>query len=437
VIWLNPAVLVGLGVVAAPLLVHFLVQRRAERFLFPTLRFLRPARLASVRRHVLDDVPLLVVRCAILSAAVGALAGPLVASASRRATWDRRVTRAVVRDGDGAQMPPSPAEQLFRAQTFSGVSLRDSMRRALAWLETAPPSRRELLIVSPLPIGSITAADLAAVPPDVGIRFERAPALPATRMVPLAPVLTTAGVIDRTAALVGPATSVDERTTALPARVSWPIEVTASANHRLAVDAATDAVLGLRVPAPPSDRRVRVVILEGLGTETVDADGVRAPWVAEAITRMARDSDLQAAARGLSRGIAAARFSGEPWRTIARASDGAALIVAAATDDRLVIVSGAPASDVATPILLRAAADAVAPVADRQREEIVSIADDDLRTWSRPSGPVAADPRNIDEDDRRWLWAAALLLLAFETWLRRTRRSEAASTQAAEAARVA
>jgi hypothetical protein len=44
--------------------------------------------------------------------------------------------------------------------------------------------------------------------------------------------------------------------------------------------------------------------------------------------------------------------------------------------------------------------------------------------------------KNIDEDDRRWLWAAALILLAVEGWLRRTRPSDTRGIEP-EAARVA
>ena len=74
-IWLNPLGVFALAALAAPILIHILVQRRAERFPFPTLRFLQPTRLAAIRRHLLEDLPLLAVRAALLAAAVAALAG--------------------------------------------------------------------------------------------------------------------------------------------------------------------------------------------------------------------------------------------------------------------------------------------------------------------------------------------------------------------------
>jgi hypothetical protein len=98
VFWLNPSALFALVAAVAPILIHLLVQRRAERFAFPTLRSLQPTRLAAIRRHVLEDLPLLAVRGALLAAAVAALAGPLFVTNARRQAWDRRVVRATVVD---------------------------------------------------------------------------------------------------------------------------------------------------------------------------------------------------------------------------------------------------------------------------------------------------------------------------------------------------
>src|SRR5580765_6246336 len=98
--WLNPSALFALAAIAAPILIHILVQRRAERFPFPTLRFLQPTRLAAIRRHLLEDVLLLCVRAAILAAVVGALAGPLMVTAARRLLWQQRIVRATVVESD-------------------------------------------------------------------------------------------------------------------------------------------------------------------------------------------------------------------------------------------------------------------------------------------------------------------------------------------------
>jgi aerotolerance regulator-like protein len=128
VIWLNPAALVALAVVAVPIVIHLLVQRRAERMAFPTLRFLQPTRLAAIRRHALDDVLLLVVRAAILAAAVAALAGPVMVTTARRQLWQRRIVRATVVDTtvEGARASTLDGARAFQA---SGTGHSDTSRR--------------------------------------------------------------------------------------------------------------------------------------------------------------------------------------------------------------------------------------------------------------------------------------------------------------------
>ena len=433
-IWLHPAVLFGLAVAVVPILVHLLVHRRTEPLAFPTLRFLRPARLASVRRRVLDDVPLLAVRCAIVAAVVGALAGPLVVTASRRSSWDRRLTRAIVHDEGSPRAGASAGDRPFRSQEFSGSRLGEAVRRAMAWLESAPPSRRELLIESALTIGSITPVDLADLPADIGIRFVRVAALPATRSIALPRLLTADGLLNRDVTLAGPSTVVTRRlNTATPAAGLWPIEMIAPPASRQAVDAAVAAVIALGVPAPATGRRARIVV--DAAAARADIGPVRAPGIAEAIAAIARDRDLQMASRRISCGAGDDRFGADPWQPIARSSDGTVLVAGGQQGDRLVVATRAMASDLCMPILVRATANALAPTVDLVREEILPIPEGDLRAWSRPAGPVSsAQTKNVDEDDRRWLWTAALVLLVVETRLRRTRRSDRTEYEAARVA---
>src|SRR5262245_48858857 len=176
---------------AGPIAIHILVQRKAERLAFPSLRFLQQGRLASIRRHLLEDVPLLAIRAAIVAAAVAALAGPLIVTRTQRQAWNARVVRAIVVDDvarafrardrgpeRAALQPPA-----FLSQTFEAPSVSDAIPRAVAWLENAPPARRELVIVGPLALGSVSADDLAVIPLGIGIRFEQSAGLPAERGV--------------------------------------------------------------------------------------------------------------------------------------------------------------------------------------------------------------------------------------------------------------
>ena len=483
-LWLNPSALFALAAVAGPILIHILIQRRAERLPFPTLRFLQPTRLAAIRRHVLDDIVLLAVRVGLLAAAVAALAGPLLVTAARRQAWDRQIVRAVVADTVGAELappapalaPPSGADQGRPLQrTFETASLADGIRRAILWLDVAPPARREIVIASPFPIGSMTQADVDAIPADIGVRCERTGTLPGTRTVPAGRLLTPGGVHARDVTLAGDQTSVRDVPAGDP--MVWPIEVVSSKAGQPAIDAAVAAVLSQRVWAAPRDRRARLVLIDMAQPPTTDVaqppttdgaqapktDGAQAPktdvaqafrptigdglsdvssiqqpWIADAIARIADDRDLREAAARVATGLSVARLAAAPWQVLASSADGRPLAIAAGSANRLVVASAAPASDVATPVLLRSIANAIAVIPDLQPAEVVPIADALLRQWSRPSTPPAS-PRieTVDQDDRRWLWLAALCLLVLEMWIRRARPADASHGPRREDARVA
>ena len=476
-LWLNPFALLALASVALPILIHLMIQRRAERFPFPTLRFLQPTRLAAIRRHLIEDLPLLAVRMAVLAAAVAAVAGPLLVTPARRQAWDRRMVRAVVTDdvarhvegrdregGPAASAPEAPGrasskldgsveerrrESPALQRTFSGVAIPDGIRRAIVWLGTAPPARREIVIASPFPIGSITPADVAAIPADIGVRFERTGTLPRTRIVPGGRVLTPDGARAREVTFDGDRTSVRDTLTAEP--LAWPIDVVAATADQPAIDAAIAAVLSQRVWAGPPDRRARFVLLPQATPEAdlkvrTTSEVVQAfrpaviqqPWMADAVSRIAADRDLRDAASRVAAGLSDAAFAVAPWQILTSAADGRPLAVAAGSPDRLVVASAARASDVATPLLLRAIANGIAVPPDLQPAEVVPIADALLQRWSRAAAPLSS-PRiqSVDEDDRRWLWLAALLLMALEVWMRRARTAEHVSQGRHEDPRVA
>jgi hypothetical protein len=438
VIWLSPLALIGVAAVAAPILIHILVQRRAERFAFPTLRFLQPTRLAAIRRHVLEDLPLLAVRAAIIAGAAVALAGPLLVTPARRAAWHARVARAVVVQGgperaalrplaatspSEAQQPPPSAAAIAAQTTIDTSDLRDGIARAIAWLDAAPPATRELLIVSTFALGSITRADLHDVPPDVGIRFERSGRPPATQSFAATPVLVadleSRGVRqhDRTIDLDGATTSVRE-SPATPAAV--PIEIVGAADIKAAADATLAAVLSRRVPAPAAGRGARVILATALPADMSPSTSL-SPWIAGAIARIGTNGDLANAGGG-----------GLP--PIALSTDGALLIV----------TTTLPPGDLRTALLFRSIFDALSadedggaadPILGRRAKalaerEVLTIPDADLRAWERPAGDARPPSvKTIDRDDRRWWWAAVLVLLALETVMRRSRPAQPAEQE--------
>ena len=96
--------------------------------------------------------------------------------------------------------------------------------------------------------------------------------------------------------------------------------------------------------------------------------------MADAVARIARDRDLAAAGARVASGLAGAPFATAPWQMLASAEDGRPLAVAAASANRLLVASAAPASDLATPVLLRSIANAIASVPDLRAAEVVAIA---------------------------------------------------------------
>jgi aerotolerance regulator-like protein len=428
-IWLNPLAWLGLAAVAVPVAVHLLAHRRAERIAFPTLRFLQPTRLAAIQRRAFEDLALLAVRSAIVSAAVAAFAGPLLVTPARRAESDARLVT------EAAETAP----------------LSEAIHRAVARLESAPPARRELLIAAPLTIGSLSAADLAAVPPDVGIRFTRVGNLPAARTIDAPPLLSLAGDVQRTVTLEGRETTARE--TRVEGRPSWPVEIVAPPSVQSSADAAMAAVLSLRVRIPPADRRARLVLFDAAnstgtwgpalrqaqgrpeqgrrtalaGPTLSDPSAIRSPWMADAVARIARDVALGAESARTPNGLVDPRFGQLPWQVIARALDGRP-VASAASADRLMVAAVARDGDLLMPTLLRAIATNLAPETSLLGAEVVPIPDSQLRAWTRQPGPAPPPrPETVDRDDRRWLWGAVLVLLLIEAWMRR----ETADTQQA------
>lgn len=444
-VWLHPAALLALAAVAAPVLIHILAQRRAEVLPFPTLRFLRPTALVSLRRHLLEDPLLLALRIAIVAAAVAAMAGPLIVTRARREAWNRRIVRAAVTTvAPGVSEAASrDRDSVFQAREFRDPSLADGIRRAVEWLDMAPPARRELVIAAPLTIGSLSAADIAEVPRDAGVRFERVGTLAGERTVAYGSVRTADGIVDREVTIAGARTSVRDRSaigTAAVADRAFPIDVVAAPSARPFVDAAITAVLGERVWSPPHAHGAELVLVSGEnGPPPVPAHaaGIE-PWMADAIARLTRDDALHQASARAAGGLDAARFSQPPWFAVARSGDNRVLVAAAASGDRLVVVTSAPPADVVLPILVRGIVNAIAGVPDIVPLEIVPIPDAQLAAWSRPAGPPA-QPRieSVESDDRRWLWIATIGLLIAERWVRRFRRRDASVADAEEAARVA
>ncbi|HYM22376.1 MAG TPA: hypothetical protein VEU08_04185, partial [Vicinamibacterales bacterium] len=385
---------------------------RAERVPFPTLRFIQPSRLAAMRRHLLADLPLLAVRLLILACAAAALAGPLVVTPRRAAAWNARLQSVVV----------------------EGPELSAGLRRATKTLLSAPPGRREIVVRSTFPIGSLTAEDILNVPRDVGLRFERNGALPQSRAVNMPSILTDSGPRARTLTL-DRSTTMTEMHAGQAFRLAsfWPAGSTSA-------DPSLNVALSEHVLAPIEGRRIRVIFAGDPDFEKTiaSASAVTQAWMADGLASIARDSDLRIVAHEAAAGVNDERLTKSPWLPLAVALDGRPFAVGTSAGGALTLITAAPPASLAAAIITR---DALNTIGDRRvpvEAETLTIHDSQLQAWTRGPGPPPP-PRleTVGTDDRRWLWIAVLMLRGLETWLRSRRGTERAGSAEREESRVA
>lgn len=388
IVWLTPAALMGLALVALPIAIHLLVRQPGRRVEFPSLRFLRASQLAAFRRRSIQDAALLACRVAILAAMAIALAGPVWQTTSRSAEYAGRVARAVVvMPGVSPSAAEDAAKNAFASQRFARIDIVDAVADAARWLAAQPPAAREVVLVGAFRRGSVTVAHLAAIPPSTGIRFVRMKGAPGVRDVAL-PVLLARRRLD------DGATSLD---------------------GRLVIER----------------RQVR---LEDEGTRV--SEGPRTPAANDLLRIVSAPAEQPLADAALR----AALTSGLRWSNSATRI----LVVWEGADEAAVqqMLNGATAVRMARPVPASVSASAVAAAVERFTAasvaalEPVPISAEQLQAWSRPPGAVPADARPVDEGDRRWFWGLALGLLALEQWLRRA-SNRSAIVQPRVAARVA
>lgn len=389
-IWGMPTAVWALLALALPVLIHTLVRRRSRPTPFPTLRFISRARLASIERRALDDIVLLTIRLGVLAAAAAAVAAPLLVPKARRAAWDAVTVRVEVAVG----VPPrGDADSSIAAETAAqGIS------QALTWLELQRPGRRQLIVRSAFPIGSISATEIAAIPANIGIRLERAGVLPASRRFVAPPVLAREGSgsavrLQRETMLERDRTSVQDADTG--ETTVLPIEIVAPAARQRSADDVLRSVLADRVPAAAGGRSARIELMDGMvaGTNPV-VDGIHEPWMADAAAVVWRGASVRNPAR-------------------------AARLQFLAAGARLVVRADSTIADSALASLARSVFEALAPPIEQRREEILAINDAQLNAWSRAPGPADIPSAKQRPWDGRWFWLVALVLLSVEALVRK------------------
>ena len=387
--WLQPSVWWGLGLVAIPIVVHLLARHRSRRVRFPSLRFMPVTQMAALRRRVITDWPLLLIRALVLVAAVAAVAGPVFVSDARRETWDQRVARAVVvtsSDDDAIRaIAADEADTSFTSAEFAAPFAADALRDAREWLRTQPPGSREIVVVGDLREGALTAHDLGGIPQHVGLRF-----LPVTGSATEQTVQWRAvGDTPQEAAAV------------------YTVHVTPEMTRTKAryVAERERLVPGVELLTPPDDQEFADALLRAVLREGV-------------VIGEGADRRIRLAFQGAVPAIAAGEPPSKPWmrEVLERVAD----VRGGEADGVLLLTTTLPVTDARAPRLV---ADVLhAAYADaRHYTEPRRISAATLAAWSRPPGGSPPDVLPADEGDRRWFWGAVLLLLAVEHLVRRRR----------------
>ena len=435
--WLNPAALAGLALLAGPVLVHLLLRHRAERVLFPSLRFVRASRTAAVRLRPPSDLLLLVLRLATVGLAVLALARPLLLAPARVARWNARLARAVVVDVSGSMKPlmasaARAADEEARSTAFTvRIEARDlatGFRKAVAALQKAPPARREIVVISDFQSGALRRSDAESVPFETGLRFVQLDNGQSERLVEGLDVLKAVRSARQEFVLSTEATR-------LHATVEGP-EIAGLALLAAPSDAGTVAALRRAVAAAgapaPSPRQPVIVAFAGAALpKSVRVSD--AAWMLETVLRLKNDRELADACREVDavttlahRGPLKAGEGGRPdedaWHPLCRDRQGRTLVRAAATDSALLVDVAAPSAAFVAAAVVRGVLVARQGVTARPEEEVRRMSSAELAGFARPPGPVGQNVHHPGQtSDARWCWVLVLVLLTVEIAARRKR----------------
>jgi aerotolerance regulator-like protein len=88
--FLNPLFWLGIGAVAAPILVHLVRRTRARKIEFPALTFVRQVPQRTIRRRTFRNLLLLLLRCLAILLVVIAFTRPFFTRRSERRRRRRR-----------------------------------------------------------------------------------------------------------------------------------------------------------------------------------------------------------------------------------------------------------------------------------------------------------------------------------------------------------
>lgn len=434
--WLAPLALLGVVALGVPILIHLFGRRVARRLKFPSLRLMGEAMPTPATRSVPSDLLLLVVRCAIVLAAVLALAQPLFPTVRRDREAQRPVRVILVDTSTSMRRATSDGSAMAAARTL-GRALLDSSRNgmivesdhpgaslagAASWLESQA-GRREVVVISDFQAGALHDGQVAAVPADIGVRLER---------------LASA---DRMSAANEGMAAVDSMITdSSGTYAAWRVDrvdslsvpaMLGSADELARVQADTTVLRALfRRELKRTDRIA--VVFPGYPERSVLANEsavLDSQWQGNLLVALKGNRALAEIARAttaisgcvLPGTVVVTNRSGASIASMSRARAG--------MPHEVLVFTCAEAGSLGAIGLIASLAGSLDSVPPLTELEPLLLPDDLLQRWQR--APVSSSPRGPDETspDGRWLWLAALVLLGVEEWLRRRTPHIAAKTE--------
>jgi hypothetical protein len=441
--WLLPAALAGLALLAVPILIHLLIRHRAKPLPFPSLRFVRASRTSAIRVHLPSDLALLLLRLAIIALAVAALARPVVLIPWRLAAWNGRTARAVVIDVSASMTPwrqeaeavvePEMRGAVF-AQRIDAAELGSGLLLAVARLGTAPPARREIVVVSDFQQGALTRAATDRVPAAIGLRLVQVGAAVPERSVRGMELFGVQRTTAQEIVLSGASTGVR----AAGGSAGGGLRILAAAADHAAVEALQRAVAAAGAPAPSPQQPITITFAGAPWTTRVSA--ISSAWMLQTVLRLGNDRETAEASAPVGaveeRAVQARSddpgTDGKPWHVLFRDRHSRPLVRAAADGQQLIVDVAAPPSAFVSAAVLRGLLIARQGSSARPEDEIQRMSAAELTALSRQSGPIAVDGlwRSQEGADSRWCWGLVLALLAVEAVARRQRTAAGEESRA-------
>jgi hypothetical protein len=431
--WQNAGAFWVLTLLAVPIAIHLLRMHRAERLLFPSLRFVHASRTAAVRLRAPSDWLVLALRLAILALAVSALAGPVVLTSARLAGWNGRTARAVVVDvsesmratGSDGVAPAQSAEQAAVAELstasfarrFDVHGLGEGLARASAWLSTTPPARREVVVISDFQRGSFDPREILGLPTGLGVRLMSVGSVERKRAIQGMELLNAAG---------GPGRKQTIELTTETTAVAVEAETTRGGEGLRLLGSAEGllrAVADAGTPAGSAQEPIAIRFAGGNAGAPIELTPIRSGWMLRTALRLSEDRVLLSSS---SRVEAPESPTPGPWTILVRDRNAKPLVRAAASGSELLLDVAAPPDSLFAASTVRAALMARRAIDEHSEQEIARIVESTLAALGRPAPSLDSLPsqatadfwRTADSTDGRGLWAAALVLLGVEQWLR-------------------